>query len=127
MTRTRRAAALALAVALTAPPALAQAPAAPRALYLFVYRPGPAWLAGKPVSAQPLAPHGAYMKQLTDQGHLLAGGPWTDVEGGLAIVRAASADEARALLAADPAVSAGVMAADLRTWTPYFNAAKLTP
>ena len=42
---------------------LAETPqeAAPKATYLVVYRPGPAWLTGKSVMDPPLKEHGKYM------------------------------------------------------------------
>ena len=108
--------------ALARAPAVAPAPAAPArtTFYVCIYRAGPAWLSGKPVSAQPLRPHGAYMKQLFDAGPLLAGGPMPGVDGGLAIVRADSLEAAKAIFAADPAITGGVMVGDVHPWTPVF-------
>ena len=116
-----RFAAATFALALIATPALAQ-PAAP--LYLFVYKPGPAWQAGKPMNQQKLAPHAAYIRKLTADGKVVAGGPWVGAEGGMAIVRAASAEEARAILAADPAITGGVFTAELQTWDPLIDSGK---
>jgi hypothetical protein len=123
-----RAASLLLGLMLAcAAPAFAQAPvAAPAAapggtpLYVCIYRAGPAWLAGKPASAQPLRPHGAYMKRLFDEGRLLAGGPMPDTEGGMAIVRADDLEAAKAIFAVDPAITAGVMIGEVHSWTPVF-------
>lgn len=112
------------AATLLAAPALAQTPAtppAPTVYYLFVYSAGPAWKAGQPMSAQGLAPHGAYMRKLFSEGVIVAAGPTTDPEGGgLAIVKAKDMAEAKALLAADPAVQSGIMTAQLRNWRPAF-------
>jgi hypothetical protein len=109
------------ALALVLPAAaLAQPAASGSALYICVYRPGPAWKTGQPVMAQDLKPHGAYMKRLFDDGRLLAGGPITDGEGGLAIVRAATPEEAKAIFAADPAITGGVMTGEVHRWTPFF-------
>jgi uncharacterized protein YciI len=121
MTRTRRTA-LALAAALIAAPALAQAPAAPPSLYVCLYRAGPNWLPGKPATAQPLRPHAAYMKKLLDDGVLLAGGPFLDVDGGMAVVRARDIAAAKAIFAVDPAITAGVMLGEVRPWLPAFVA-----
>ena len=124
----RRTAALALAAALIAPPVLAQ-PAGPPTYYLFLYKAGPAWKTGQPLAAQGLGQHGAYMAQLFKDGVLYAGGPASDPQGsGLAIVKAKDAAEAKALLANDPAVKAGIMAAELQTWRPVFiSKASLLP
>jgi uncharacterized protein len=119
--------ALAAALVLVAPAATAQ-PAAPSAqpvpLFLFMYRPGPAWEAGKPMQQQKLGPHGAYMRKLTAEGRVVAGGPWLDVDGGMGIVRAASLDEAKAVLAADPAITSGVFTAEIRTWQLMVDSGK---
>lgn len=104
------------------PPAAAPSPpvAAQQQLYLFQYAPGPAWRAGVPMRQQGLGPHAAYMQQLLDEGRLFAGGGYSSDDGGMAIVTAANADEARAMLAADPAITSGVFVAELREWTPRF-------
>lgn len=118
-----RRAAVALAAVLLASsvPAFAQtAKPAPKPTYfLFVYSAGPAWKVGQPMSVQGLAPHGMYMARLISEGVVLAGGPTTDPEGGgLAIVKAGDTAEARALLAADPAIKAGIMTAEVCNWRP---------
>jgi uncharacterized protein YciI len=109
-----------------AEPAPAQpSPAAKTAgpeLFLFLYRPGPSWRKGAPMKDQGLQPHGAYMKRLLDDGRLYAGGGFVDVDGGMAIMRAKDMDEARALLAADPAITAGIFQAEIRQWRPRFRA-----
>jgi len=115
------AAALACALALLgacATPAHAQQGAAAQQLYLFQYSPGPAWREGVPLEQQGLGPHAAYMQQLMDEGRLFAGGRYMNADGGMAIVTAAGIDEARAMLAADPAVASGVFVAELRHWRP---------
>ena len=119
----------ALLLALMLAGAQAQAPAppqpaaatAPRQLFLFLYRPGPAWRAGRPMREQDLRAHGAYHARLLREGRSFAGGGYVGEDGGLAIVRAASLDEARAMLAADPAIQSGVFAAELRQWAPRFH------
>ncbi|MEW5685682.1 MAG: YciI family protein [Pseudomonadota bacterium] len=110
--------ALSLATTLAATPSLAQAPAPPT-YFLFVYSAGPAWKQGQPLSVQGLGPHGMYMTKLFKDGVVLAGGPSTAPEGGgLAIVKARDAAEAKALLAADPAIKDGIMTAEVRNWRP---------
>lgn len=90
-------------------------------LYLFQYSPGPAWRAGVPMREQGLGPHAAYMQQLQNQGRLFAGGGYVGADGGMAVVVAANTDEARAMLAADPAIVSGIFVADLRHWRPRFR------
>jgi uncharacterized protein YciI len=106
------------AVILMSPLAATSQTASP--LYLFIYRPGPAWKPGVPMAGQDLRPHGAYMAKLDAEGRILAAGGFPD-QGGMAIVRAASLEEAQRLLAADPAVTSGVFLADLRAWKPRFG------
>lgn len=120
---------LALVLAAVAPSVAAQpAPPAraaqPPPLYICIYRPGPAWVADKPLDQQDLRPHTAFIKRLLDEGRLFAGGRTVDVDGGLAIFRAASLEEARGVLAADPALISGVLVAELHAWQPLFDSGK---
>ncbi|HET6970242.1 MAG TPA: YciI family protein [Phenylobacterium sp.] len=116
----------ALMLALAAPvaaqtPAAAPAPApTPTGLYICIYKAGPNWKVGQPPAAQDLRAHGAYMMRLFNEGRLLAGGPLTDADGGLAIVRAATPDDAKAIFAVDPAIVNGVMTGDVHAWKPFF-------
>jgi uncharacterized protein len=116
-----------LAVMLVAAPACAHAQAAPveataaQQLFLFQYSRGPAWRDDVPMREQGLGPHGAYMHQLQEQGRLFAGGGYASDDGGMAIVMCADLDEARAILAADPAITSGIFVAELRHWRPRFR------
>jgi uncharacterized protein YciI len=108
--------------------AVAQTAPAPRALFLFLFRPGPAWQAGVPMRRQNLRAHAEYHARLLREGRSFAGGGYVGVDGGLAIVRAADRAEAEAMLAADPAILNGVFVAELRQWAPRFhNDAPLLP
>ncbi len=115
------------AMALLAAPACvsAQTPTAEttdsQQLFLFQYSPGPAWREGVPMREQGLGPHGAYMRQLQDEGRLFAGGGYASGDGGMAIVMCGNIDEARAILAADPAITSGIFVAELRHWRPRFR------
>jgi uncharacterized protein YciI len=84
--------------------------------FLVVYRPGPSWVAGKPLAEQPLKEHGRYMIELYGKGVLKMAGPFLDDSGGAMVFEAASETDAKALVAADPAVAGGIMVADLRPW-----------
>jgi uncharacterized protein YciI len=120
-----RAAMLGLALLAAPSCAHAQAPTveatAAQQLFLFQYSRGPAWRDGVPMRQQGLGPHGAYMRQLQEQGRLFAGGGYSSDDGGMAIVMCANIDEARAILAADPAITSGIFVAELRQWTPRFR------
>ena len=109
------------ASAQTAPADLPGTSAETKTLFIVSYRPGPKWVAGKPNSQQALGPHAAYIKRLLDEGVLFAGGPYGDNEGGMAIFWATDMDRAKAVVAADPAVTHGVFVAELRGWTPLFD------
>ncbi len=84
--------------------------------FVICYRRGPAWLDGRTVFEQPLQAHLAYMKSLRAAGTLKLGGPFIDDCGGLIVVDAAGADEARAIYEADPAVRDRVMVAEAHPW-----------
>jgi uncharacterized protein len=120
-----RALALTFAIALpgacaTAQQIQAEAPATQQ-LFLFQYSRGPAWREGVPMREQGLGPHGAYMQQLQNDGRLFAGGGYASDDGGMAIVMCANIEEARAILAADPAITSGIFVAELRHWRPRFR------
>lgn len=84
-------------------------------LYLAIYRPGPAWIKGQPTTSQPLREHGRYILDLHVRGKLrLAGG--FPLDGGAAAFEADSDAAAQAIVAADPAVIAGVMECSVRRW-----------
>lgn len=59
--------------------------------------------------------HFPYLEGLFEAGTLILAGPClTPPNDGIAIIAAASEEEARAIMAADPAVSSGLMRAELR-------------
>ena len=84
--------------------------------YLVVYKPGPGWLAGKPIAEQPLKEHGRYILSLYVKGSLKYGGPFSDETGGAAAFQASSDEEAKAIVAEDPAVRSGVFVAEVHPW-----------
>jgi uncharacterized protein YciI len=98
------------------------APDPAQPLFAVIYGPGPAWKPGLPMAQQDLRAHGGYIARLAAEGRVVAGGGWVGLDGGMALLRCADADEAARLLAADPAVTTGVFAAELRRWSPRFGA-----
>jgi uncharacterized protein YciI len=84
--------------------------------YLCVYRPGPRWLPGKPLSEQPLREHGRYMLDLYKRGVMRLAGRFADGSGGAMLFGADDDASAQAIVAADPAVVAGTFAYELRQW-----------
>lgn len=111
------AATLALA---TAGPARAQ-PASADDLFVVVYRVGPKWRADNPLGEH-LAGHIRYQQGLLKAGALVAGGVLPDTRGGLSLIRAPSAEAAREAADGDPAVAAGVFAAEVTRWTVQVDA-----
>ena len=81
-----------------------QQQAAAKTTFLVIYRPGPAWLVGKPVSEQPLKEHGKYMLGLYVKGSMKLAGPLTDNAGGAVVLAVADESEAKAIVTEDPAV-----------------------
>lgn len=110
---------LALALGMLMTSAAVAAPEQP--LFAFIYRPGPAWKPGLPMAQQDLRAHGGYIARLAAEGRVVAAGGWSGADGGMAVLRAADADEAQRLLAADPAITGGVFQAELRRWSPRFG------
>ncbi len=102
------------------PPGARSAPPAGQ-LFLLLYSPGPAWKAGRPAHEQDLRTHAVYHRDMVRRGRSFAAGGFTGVDGGMAIVRAVDVDEARAILAADPAVANGVFVGELRQWVPRYH------
>ncbi len=89
-----------------------------RKLYVILSQPS-----ATPEKLKALLPaHLEYMIALEKRGVLFASGPLADGEGppsgaGLTILRAASAQEARALADADPFVASGLRTFDLNEWS----------
>lgn len=97
-----------------------------RSTFLVIYRPGPEWPAGTPVSALPLKAHGRYMIDLYRRGTMTMAGPLADDAGGAVVLSVADVGEARRIVAADPAVRDGLFTYELhgwRTvdWVPYLR------
>ena len=97
----------------------------PQKTYAFVYAPGPQWIAGRPGTQQNLGAHRAYIADLYARGQVLLGGTFLDdAGGGFGVVRAQDQDEASAMLAADPAITEGIMTGIVRRWHAVFNEAE---
>ena len=100
-------------------------PAAPsQETFAIIYEPGPKWIQGREIFDQDLQAHAQYMTLLLDQGHLILGGPFSDSTGGMAIITAKNADQAKDILNKDPAVTKGVFKATVHPW---FIAFRQTP
>jgi uncharacterized protein len=93
-----------------------EASSARKVSYLVVYRPGPAWPPGKPVSELPLREHWQYMVSLFGKGTMKMAGPLTDNSGGAVVLEVADEAEAKAIVDNDPAVKAGFFVHQLHPW-----------
>jgi uncharacterized protein len=93
-----------------------QPKAVEKTTFLVIYRPGPAWLPGKPVSQQPLTEHGKYMLSLYVNGSMKFAGPLTDDAGGAVVLQVVDEAEAKAIVAADPAVKDGIFVHEIHPW-----------
>jgi len=100
---------------------------ASKSTYLVLYRPGPAWPAGAPVSALPLRDHASYMLSLYKQGALKMAGPLTDNAGGAVVLEVQSETVAREIVLEDPAVKAGLFVYELHPWAPVNWEHRLNP
>ena len=72
-------------------------------LFAVIRTRGPAWRNGQPLEGQPdWGAHAAFMNGLAREGFVALGGPLDGTPDVLLIIRAASEEEIRARLAADP-------------------------
>jgi uncharacterized protein len=109
---------LALFWLVQAAPATDEAPRGTvKTTFLVLYRPGPAWLPGKPVAEQPTKEHGRYLLSLFAKGTLKSAGPFMDDGGGAAIFEAESETALRALVAEDPGVKSGLFQPEIHPWS----------
>jgi uncharacterized protein YciI len=92
-----------------------------RCVALFQH--GPNWKRGRSVYQQgpPIEAHLSTMRQRYEEGSLLLGGPF-ERGGGIAVLEVADEGAAVDLLAADPAVAAGVLTYTLHPMTAFFDA-----
>lgn len=84
--------------------------------YLVVYRPGPAWPQGAPLSKLDLKAHGRYMVDLYARGVLDRAGGFTNDSGGAMVLRVPDEAAARAIVAADPAVTSTLFLSEVYPW-----------
>ena len=87
-------------------------------VFAITYKPGPAWRPGAPMNRQALGPHAAYWTRLAREGRAIGAGPYLDIDGGMALILAANIEEARAVVAGDPAVTSGVFVGEVHAWSP---------
>ena len=86
-------------------------------LFAIVYRAGPKWRSGVPMEKQGLRDHFLYLRTLSERRMVLVAGPLGNV-GGLVIVRAPDRRAAAEVVAADPAVKAGIFVGEVEPFSP---------
>lgn len=84
--------------------------------FVFLHRPGPNWLDGKPITEQPLDEHFQYMNELEKAGKLSLGGGFLDSAGAMGVLRTESIGEAQSLVDHDPAVMNGIVTTEVHPW-----------
>lgn len=115
---------MAAGLMLALPPAVASQPASPAAapekLFLVQFSLGPAWTAGKAPQEQPkFREHGANLKRLRDDGRIVLGARYADK--GMVVLRYPTEDQARAEMAADPGIQAGIFTFELFELRPFYD------
>jgi uncharacterized protein YciI len=98
---------------------LPELPAGMRTYYFGVLRRGPAWTAQHtPENEKIQKGHMAHINRTAETGKLVVAGPLSDGGNirGILVYKVGSADEARALAEADPAVKAGRLVVDIHAW-----------
>ena len=100
----------------------------PKQFYVIVHHRGPAWQDGVPYLEQPaIGGHIGFMQDVTDRGLRVLGGPYIDDDPtgivGMAIVSAASQEEAEAIAAEDPTIASGMISPRVRPWRAVMGSA----
>jgi uncharacterized protein YciI len=106
----------------------AQTPTTPVSafLYLVQFTTGPAWVKDKPPHEQlHFAAHSANLKRLRSEEKLVLGARNSDK--GIVILRASSEAEARAAVDSDESVRAGVFAAEIFEFRPFYDGCVAKP
>jgi uncharacterized protein YciI len=86
--------------------------------FLVIYRPPRPTFAQDATDGEErvIGEHFVYLKRLLAEGKLLLAGPCEDASMGIAILETADEEEARGILARDPAVTGGVFTGEVK---PY--------
>jgi uncharacterized protein YciI len=93
----------------------------PTVEYAIVYRPGPAWAAGRLPDQQPLNAHIAYIQGLRADKKLIQDGPWESDGSKVTVVEVATEAEARDIAARDPAVQSRLLLVEIALWSIVFG------
>jgi uncharacterized protein YciI len=108
------------ALAQESPPRAVAQPADNQTLFVILYRAGPNWTPGVPMSEQGLLEHFYYIRDLDRAGRIVLAGPVGE-DGGMIVLRAADQAEADGVIVADPAVTAGKFVGTAAPFVARFN------
>jgi uncharacterized protein YciI len=101
-------------------PASAAAAMPAKNLFAVEIRTGPQWNAALPPGQQPLMrEHSANLRKLRDEGRIRIGARYGEV--GLVVLEAATIDEARAWIEADPAMRAGTFRFEIHPFGVFYG------
>ncbi|MCW5983337.1 MAG: nuclear transport factor 2 family protein [Bryobacteraceae bacterium] len=92
--------------------------------FLIRYKPGTAWPPGTPFRDLDMAAHAAYVERLFHDGVVVLAGPLRDDQGGFMVIQAEDPAQAAAVIAADPAVTAGLFIGEANPWRPVYDATR---
>jgi uncharacterized protein YciI len=88
-----------------------------RQFYVITFEKGSAWVEGLRYEHQPdIDAHLDYWKVLYYQETLLMSGPWQDESGGIFVVRSSDRSAVDGIVENDPAVSTGIIKANIHQW-----------
>jgi uncharacterized protein YciI len=93
----------------------------PTVYHVLVHEAGPAWQPGVPFREQPgVDLHMGFMGTLTETGRMVLGGPFLDgaddAPVGMAVIRAASMEDAERVAQEDPSLATGLIRVRVRPW-----------
>jgi len=99
--------------------------ARPPLYQVVIYTPGEKWDDKKAFQEQPaIDEHVKYLESLQGKGHLRLGGPFLDGAGGLVVLQGVKPEQAKEIVAADPAVKAGTLSGKTHPWLVPLHAEK---
>ncbi len=98
----------------------------PPIYFVAFLSPGPNWNHSQPVTHQPgMAQHHRYMNELREAGKVILGGDYLDAAGSMMILQMATLEEARLAASNDPAVRAGLLQVEVKTWQADLSSVRI--
>lgn len=92
-----------------------------RKLIAVFYSPGTRWETGKSIAQQNLSEHRNYYQHLLEQGKVVIGGATLEDDLGLMILNIQDKEEAKKIIANDPAIKNQIMTAELKIFYTVFK------